>query len=177
MEPPHMQEGPNRVRGWLRSRWVDRIAIVVAWAIPLLSWRRSGELWERLADIRVPRSILMTTMIAALVGRRERERTSEELGRIGDELGALIGTSVRESEERSKELLAVQTSTERFAAAADKRDEWFAETQKRFLEIQTNMETLAKGSDRRDQRLLQLTVVVTVFGVLGTAAAIVALLR
>jgi len=173
----HVQDGSDQAPSWLRSKGVDWIATAVGWAIPLVSWIRSGKARERLADIEVPRSLLMTTLIFAWVGRRQRDRTWARFGEITEEFGTLVGTRMRETEERSKELLALQGSTERFAAAADKRDDWFAETQERFLEIQGNMERLAIGSDRRDRRLLQLTVVIAVIGLLSTSAAVWSVVR
>jgi hypothetical protein len=99
------------------------MAYVVGCAIPLVSWRPSGTLKERLADIEVPRSMVIPTMPFAVVGRRRSARAWNDLERISGDLGTLIGSRMRQSEKRSEELLALQASTERFAEAADKRDE------------------------------------------------------
>lgn len=174
-----MQDAKDRALTWLHSKWVDWIVIVVGWAIPLMSWRRCGSLRERLADVELPRSIVMTTLLFAWVGRRERDRAWDRFGELLEQFGTFIGTRMRESDERDLQVLDLQGSMERFAQSADKRDKWFIELQPQFLEIQQNMQQLAQESGRRDDRLVQLntrlvvlTIVIAIVGLGGIAATL-----
>jgi hypothetical protein len=69
--------------------------------------------WQRLADVEVPRGTLWVVMLASLVRMRREDRVFKEVEKTSAELGTLIGTRWRESDDREKQLVALQASVER----------------------------------------------------------------
>jgi hypothetical protein len=69
--------------------------------------------WQRLADVQVPRGTLWAILIGSRIGQRRTQRAVSELAGTASQLGTLLGTRMREGDEREMRLLALQTSVER----------------------------------------------------------------
>jgi hypothetical protein len=79
----------------------------------ILVMLRDRKIWQRLADVEIPNGTLFVVMAAALVRQRRTERALAEFAKRSGELGTLLGTRMRESDERAVELLSLQASVER----------------------------------------------------------------
>jgi hypothetical protein len=69
--------------------------------------------WQRLSDVQVPKGILWVILLASYVRQRATDRAVERFSKSANELGTLLGTRMRESDEREGELLKLQASVER----------------------------------------------------------------
>lgn len=69
--------------------------------------------WEQLADVQVPRGIVWWLEFAALYRHRRTDKALAELRDVSSQLGMLVGTTMRESDERNERLLDLQASVER----------------------------------------------------------------
>src|SRR5205823_1360856 len=141
-----------------QSPVVDRLAILIGFAAPLMVWIRTGRRWQRVADIELPNGILFSAMLSRWVSLRRTDRILAEFGVRVDELGTFLGTRMRQSDERSQQLLKLQTSLERYATAEDARNH-------DLLRLSGNVERLTRW-------LVRLTIVLGVIGVAGVGVAV-----
>jgi hypothetical protein len=147
----------------IQSKHVDWVATLLALGIPLITWIRAGKPKERLADVEVPTGVLASAIVARWVGLRRDDRIYAEFGERMAELGTFLGTRMRQGDERSQQLLDLQASLERYAGAADVRDQ-------DLLRLSSTVERLTRW-------LVALTVVLGVIGLVGIGVAVWAAVR
>ncbi len=126
----------------------DSLLLSVA-LLTVRAWVRDGTLWLRLSDTQVPNNALLLTLAAARIRQRVMAGAIEKLRQAMEELGTVIGSRMRQSDERSAQELRLQQSLETFARTADDRE-------RHLVALQESMETLTKAADARDQQLLNL---------------------
>lgn len=136
---------------------------MLGFAFPIVTWIRTGKPWQRLADVDVPNGILLSVLLFALAGRRRTARIYAKFGEQTAEFGTFIGNRMRQSDERSSQLLDLQASLERYASAANERDE-------DLLRLSSSVERLTRW-------LVRLTILLGAIGVAGVAVAVWAALR
>lgn len=100
-------------RAWRDEDVRDYGLIGLGWLMFILVTLRDRKIWQRLADVEIPNGTLFVEMAAALVRQRRTERMLAEFAERSGELGTLLGTRVRDSDERTVELLSLQASVER----------------------------------------------------------------
>lgn len=111
----------------------------------------------------MPNGILLAALLFRWVGLRRSDRILAEFDMRMDELGTFLGTRMRQSDERSQQLLELQTSLEHYASAADARDH-------DLLRLSRNVERLTRW-------LVRLTIVLGVIGVAGVGVAVCTALK
>jgi hypothetical protein len=153
----------DRVGRAFHSKHVDWVATFLAFAVPLVTWIRTGRPRQRLADVELPTGILLSAMLSRWVGLRRNDRIFAEFGTRTAELGTFLGTRMRQSNERSQQLLDLQASLERYASAADARDQ--------------DLLRLSGSVERLTRRLVVLTVVLGAIGVAGIGVGVWAALK
>jgi hypothetical protein len=87
--------------------------IGLGWLMFMLVTLRDRQIWQRLADMEITNCTLFVIVAAALVSQRRTGRALAEFAERSSELGTLLGTRMRESDERAVELLSLQASVER----------------------------------------------------------------
>ncbi|MGZ4239504.1 MAG: hypothetical protein ACXVH3_26790 [Solirubrobacteraceae bacterium] len=99
-------------RAWRDEDVRDYGSIGLGWLMFVLVTLRDRKIRQRLADVEIPNGTLFVVMAAALVRQRRTERALAEFAERSGELGTLLGTRMRESDERAVELLSLQASVE-----------------------------------------------------------------
>ena len=69
--------------------------------------------WEPLAAVQVPKGILWLALIAIRIRQRKTSQAIERFSQATDTLGTLLGTRMRETDERQQQLLDLQVSVEK----------------------------------------------------------------
>jgi len=136
---------------WWRSERGDWALSCVGLALAPLSWIRGRDVSERLADVHVPRGMLLPALMFARIGQRRRERAYEELGDGLSELGTTLATRMRENDQRQQQLVDLQASLERMTREGEQRE-------KTLVELQVSVTLYTRW-------LLALTVVLAVLGI------------
>jgi hypothetical protein len=105
---------PSRAgRPWRDEDVRDYGLMGLGWLMFILVTLRDRNIWQRLADVEIPNGTLFVVMAAALVRQRRTQHALAEFAERSGELGTLLGTRMRESDERAVELLSLQASVER----------------------------------------------------------------
>lgn len=152
----------RRFPSWRPDR-ADLILVAVSWLLLIWTWIREGEVRQRLADVKVPNGILLPVVWSAVVRQRRTDRAIKEFAATTSEFGTFLGTRMRQSDARSKQLLELQASLEGLALASDVRDA-------HLLELQDSIAQLTRW-------LVVLTIVLGIIGLGGIAATLWAALR
>lgn len=100
-------------RAWRDEDVRDYGLIGLGWLMFILVTLRDRQVWQRLVDLEIPNGTLFVVMAAALVRQRRSERALAGFAERSGELGTLLGTRMRQSDERAVELLSLQASVER----------------------------------------------------------------
>lgn len=100
-------------RAWRDEDVRDYGVMGLGWLMFILVTLRDRKIWQRLADVEIPNGTLFVVMAAALVRQRRTQRALTEFAERSRELGTLLGTRMRESDERAVELLSLQASVQR----------------------------------------------------------------
>jgi hypothetical protein len=148
---------------WWRGEKADRASLITGYAILVLTWIRDRKVAERLADVEIPHGMLIPTLLAAWVGQRRRNRAWAALTRSMVEVANALTARMRQSDERSKQLLELQASIERLAREGDVRD-------RHLLDLQASIEGLTRW-------LVRLTIILGVIGLGGIGATLWAALK
>jgi hypothetical protein len=74
--------------------------------------QRVRYLWERLADVQVPRGVLWVIVVAKLVQQRQTDRVIRRFDQASSDFGTFLGRRMKEGDERQGQLLDLQRSIE-----------------------------------------------------------------
>lgn len=129
-----------------RELLLDSVLLVSAGLLTVWAWIRDRAVVRRLSDVQVPNNAVLLAMGAARVGQRPRENSNMKLQQSMSELGTRLGKRMVQSNERSKQLLALPKSLDSFARAADDRDQ-------RLVGLQGSMEPARDPAPRQKARL------------------------
>jgi hypothetical protein len=91
----------------------DRFFLLVGIAFAFSSFLRDHRAWQPLGDVKVPNGIYKPLMFFLLVRQRRSDRAIAEFGKVSGKLGTLIGTRMKQGDERGTEMLDLTRSVRR----------------------------------------------------------------
>jgi hypothetical protein len=141
----------------------DVALYVGGWLMILWKWVADRKVKDRLADVAVPRGVLMPVLMSALIARRRWDRVIARFDKVTGEFGTFIGTRMRETDERHQRMVELQASLEEITRAGEQRE-------RTMIALQVSVEKYTR-------RLVVLTVVLAVLGAGAIGATIWAATR